>query len=233
VGKATIFRANVARTFKIPDLWYTLGESYVDLILPNPDLKPERAWAYSAGFESQELEYVWVKFSGYLHKMTDGIVRVPSEELPGRYTWGNATEFDRKGYAAEVGVLIPGGFSAYLATNYNKHEDTSAGVRLEWIPTRSWKSGLKYSNPKWDFFANLRGRWIWWNEGAELLELFAPKDKVWLFDLRLSKGFNVSDAIRLALILDAYNITDQLYWDRKELPNPRRWIQLGFEVKFR
>ena len=232
VGKATIFRANVARTFKVPDLWYTLGESYVDLILPNPDLLPERAWAYSAGFESQELEYVWVKFSGYFHKMTDGIVRVASEELPGRFTWGNATEFDRKGYEAELGVMTPVGLSAYIATNYNKHEDASQGVRLEWIPTRSWKTGLKYTNTKWDFFANLRGRWIWWNEGEELIELFAPRDKVWLFDLRVSKGFRVTDTIRVALIIDAYNITDQLYWDRVELPNPRRWIQAGFEIKF-
>ncbi|MBN1222727.1 MAG: carboxypeptidase regulatory-like domain-containing protein [Candidatus Aminicenantes bacterium] len=232
VAKATILRANVARTFRVPPLWYTLGESYVDLILPNKELLPERAWAYSAGFESQELEFVWVKFSGYFHKMTDGIVRV-GPDAAGRYTWGNAAEFDRKGYEAELGVIVPGGFSAYLATNYNKHENASEGVRLEYIPTRSWKSGLKYSNPKWDFFANLRGRWLWWNEDADSRELFEPRDKVWLVDLRLSKGFDLSESFRVALILDAYNIFDQLYWDRKEMPNPRRWIQFGFEIKFR
>ena len=81
-------------------------------------------------------------------------------------------------------------------------------------------------------FANLRGRWLWWNEGEELIEIFSPRDKVWLFDLRLSKGFMVTNTIRLAVIVDAFNITDQLYWDRKELPNPRRWIQAGFELKF-
>jgi len=231
VGKATIFRANVARTFKVPPLWYTLGESYVDMILPNPDLLPERAWAYSAGFESQELEFLWVKFSGYLHKMTDGIVRVGPDDN-GRFTWGNAAEFDRKGYEAELGVVIPSGFSVYVATNFNKHENVSDGVRLDWIPTRSWKTGLKYNNPKWDFFANLRGRWLWWNEGADLVELFEPRDKVWLVDLRLSKGIHASNAIRLALVFDAFNIFDNLYWDRKDAPNPRRWIQFGFEIKF-
>jgi len=232
LGKYTIFRVNVARTFKVPPLWYTLGESYVDLILPNPDLKPERAWAYSAGFESQELEFIWVKLSGYFHKMTDGIIRVDSEASPGRFSWGNATEFDRKGYEAELGVMTPIGLSAYIGTNYNKHEDVSEGVRLDWIPTRSWKAGLKYTNTKWDFFANLRGRWLWWNIDEGSMELFEPRDKVWLFDFRLSKGFKLSEAIRLAMIVDAFNITDQLYWDRKELPNPRRWVQAGFEIKF-
>lgn len=231
VGNATIFRVNVARTFKVPPLWYTLGESYVDLILPNPDLLPERAWNYSAGFESQELEYLWVKFSAYLHKMTDGIVRVPAD-LFGRFTWGNAATFDRKGYEAEIGALIPGGFSAYLATNFNKHENTSEGVRLDWIPTRSWKAGLKYNNAKWDFFANLRGRWLWWNEGEDLIALFEPRDKIWLVDFRVSKGFYIANSIRLAVIVDAFNIFDNLYWDRKDAPNPRRWIQAGFEIKF-
>jgi outer membrane receptor protein involved in Fe transport len=232
VARSTIFRLNAARTFKVPPLWYTLGESYVDLILPNPDLLPERAWAYSAGFESQELEFLWVKFTGYLHKMTDGIVRVPAD-LEGRFTWGNAATFDRKGYEAELGIIIPAGFSVYVATNFNKHENTSEGVRLDWIPTRSWKTGLKYNNPKWDFYANLRGRWLWWNEGEDLIELFEPEDQVWLVDLRLSKGIHASNAIRLALIFDAFNIFDNLYWDRKDAPNPRRWIQFGFEVKFK
>ena len=48
--KASLFRVNVARTFKVPPLWYTLGVSYFDQILPNANLRPERAWAYSAGF---------------------------------------------------------------------------------------------------------------------------------------------------------------------------------------
>ncbi len=230
--KSTILRLNVARTFKVPDLWYTLGESYVDQILPNPDLKPERAWAFSAGFESQELEYLWIKLSGYKHKMTDGIIRVP-HSTPGRFTWGNATEFDRKGYEAEIGVMIPFGLTAYLGTNYNKHENISEGEIIEWIPTRTYKSGLKYKNARWNFMANLRGRWIWWNEGDFLMMLFEPRDKVWMFDLRLSKGFKITEAIYLDLLLDIYNFTNQLYWDRKDIPNPRRRFEFGFDLKFK
>jgi outer membrane receptor protein involved in Fe transport len=229
--KSTILRANVGRTFKVPDLWYTLGESYVDLILPNPDLKPERAWAYSVGFESQELQYLWVKMSLYYHDMRDGIVRVPADQ-EGRYTWGNATQFIRKGYEGEVGVQAPFGLQVYVSTNYNKHENKSDGVILQWIPTRTNKAGIRYINKKFDLTANLRGRWIWWNESDDLIGLFEPRDKIWMFDLRLSKGFHLSDHISLSLIVDVFNITDQLYWDRKDAPNPRRWAQAGFEVKF-
>jgi outer membrane receptor protein involved in Fe transport len=230
--KASLVRVNVGRTFKVPDIWYTLGESYIDLILPNPDLKPERAWAYSVGFESQELKYLWVKVSLYLHKMTDGIVRVPSEEVPNRFTWGNATKFTKKGYEAELGILTPWGVSGYISTNRNDHSDDTAGVILNWIPTRTYKLGLKYENRKWDLLINLRGRWIWWNESDSLVELFKPHDKKWLFDLRASKGFRISHHVNFNLFLDVFNITDQLYWDRLDSPNPRRWAQVGFELKF-
>ncbi|MEW5900050.1 MAG: TonB-dependent receptor, partial [Acidobacteriota bacterium] len=232
--KATLVRVNVARTFKVPDLWYTLGESYFDRILPNPDLKPERAWAYSAGFESQALRYVWVKASGYYHRMTDGIIRVPAD-LEGRFTWGNATKFIRKGYEAEIGFMTPFGLTGYFGTNYNRHENTTEpeGVVLTWIPTRTYKTGLKYKNEPFDLLVSLRGRWIWWNESEDLIALFFPKDKRWSFDLRVSKGFNITANTRFSVFFDAFNIFNQLYWDRSDFPNPRRWAQFGLEFAFR
>ncbi len=232
--KASLFRVNVARTFKVPPLWYTKGVSYFDQILPNPDLKPERAWAYSAGFESQELRYIYVKLSGYYHKMTDGIVRVPAD-IEGRFTWGNISKFLRKGYEAEVGFLTPVGVTGYLGTNYNKHENTTEeeAVILTWIPTRTYKAGLKYRNDKLDFFANLRARWIWWNMDQDLSSLFIPHDKKWTVDLRVSKGFNLTESARLAIFLDVFNLTDTVYWDRSDFPNPRRWARLGMEVNFK
>ncbi len=234
-GKASLVRVNVARTFKVPDLWYTLGVSYFDQILPNPNLKPERAWAYSAGFESQELRYVYVKLSLYYHDMRDGIVRVPAD-LEGRFTWGNISQFVRKGYEAEFGVTPGYGLTAYFGTNYNKHENTTPGstaTPITWIPTRTYKSGLKFKSEKMDLLINLRGRWIWWNEGESLIAFFHPKDKIWSFDLRAAKGFAVTPNTHLSVFLDVFNLTDQLFWDRSDFPNPRRWAELGIEVSFK
>lgn len=233
-GKASLFRANVGRTFKVPPLWYTLGVSYFDQILPNPNLKPERAWAYSLGFESQELRFLYVKLTGYYHRMTDGIVRVPAD-IEGRFTWGNISKFLRKGYEAELGFLTPIGLTGYVGTNYNKHENTTGteAVLLTWIPTRTYKAGLKYKIEKIDFFANLRARWIWWNMDPSLSSLFDPHDKKWIYDLRVSKGFNIQGNTRLGIFLDIFNLTNVLYWDRSDMPNPRRWGQLGLEVNFK
>jgi vitamin B12 transporter len=232
--KASLFRVNVARTFKVPPLWYTLGVSYFDQILPNPDLKPERAWAYSAGFETQELRFLYLKLSGYTHRMTDGIVRVPAD-TEGRFTWGNISEFIRKGYEAELGFLTPIGLTGYVGTNYNKHENTTGGeaVILTWIPTRTYKTGLKYFNQKLDFLVNLRARWIWWNMDPGLSELFDPHDKKWIFDFRISKGFMLQGNTRIGIFLDVFNLTNQIAWDRSDMPNPRRWGQVGLEVNFK
>lgn len=232
--KSTLLRVNIARTFKVPPLWYTLGESYYDLILPNPDLIPERAWNYSVGFESQELKYIWVKLSLFYHKMTDGIVQVP-HTLPGRFTWGNTDEFIRKGYEAEIGFTTDFGLSGYFGTNFNKHENITQDVVSSWIPTRSYKPRLKYKNSKLDLMINLQGRWLWWNEEDSpwAYDFFLPEDKKWIFDLRVSKGFNIMEHTRLGLFVDIFNLTNQLYWDRLDAPNPRRWVTFGFELKFK
>jgi vitamin B12 transporter len=232
--KASLFRVNVARTFKVPPLWYTLGVSYYDMILPNPDLKPERAWAYSAGFETQELEYVYLKISGYYHRMTDGIVRVPAD-IEGRYTWGNISKFIRQGYEAEVGFLTPFGLTGYIGTNYNKHEDTTGEevAILTWIPTRTYKTGLKFKSEKWDLLANVRGRWIWWNVDPDTAALLSPRDKKWVFDFRLAKGLLLGSGTRLLISLDIFNLTNQAYWDRSDMPNPRRWGQMGLQLEFK
>jgi outer membrane cobalamin receptor len=231
--KASLVRLNLARTFKVPPLWYTLGEAYADYILPNPDLEPERAWAYSGGFESQELEYVWVKISGYYHRMTDGIVRALHPTEAGRYTWANADKFTRKGYEAELGFIIPYGFTLYGGTNYNEHSNTEAGTITMYIPTRSYKVRLKYFNEKLGVNANVQGRYLWWNEDDESAELFEPRDKVWLIDFRVSKNIKMSDFFSVKVFADVYNLLDKLYWDRKDLPNPRRWAQIGFEIKYK
>jgi len=231
--KASLIRVNVARTFRVPPLWYTLGVSYFNQILPNPDLKPERAWAYSAGIESQELRYVYVKLSFYLHRMRDGIVEVPAA-TEGQFTWGNIATYLRKGYEAEVGFPTPIGLTAYMGTNYNKAEDTTGGntAILTWIPTRTYKGGLKFKDDKTDLLANFVVRWIWWNMDPGLASLLEPRDKKWILDFRASKGFHLG-ATRIGVFLDVFNLTNQLYWDRSDFPNPRRWGQLGVEFNFK
>lgn len=232
--KATLFRVNIARTFRTPPLLYTMAETFSTRVLPNPDLLPERSWNYSVGFESQELRYLWAKFSIYLHKMTDGIGTEFTPE--GREIWNNLQKFTRKGYEAELGVIAPFGLTAYIGTNYNKHEQDTIGgesTTLIWIPTRSWKAGLKYKNNKLDFLVNLRARWIWWNMDDEFYQsYFDPHDKKWIVDLKISKGFNFFKNTRIAIFLDLYNLFDELYWDRKDSPTPRRWMQIGFELGF-
>lgn len=230
-GKASLVRAGIARTFKVPPLWYTLGESYMNFILPNPDLKPERAWAYSAGFETQELRYVYFKGSVYYHNMKDGITYMPAD-IPGRYIWGNVTKFIRQGYEAEVGFLPGYGFTGYVGTNYNKHENDTSQTIITWIPTRTWKAGLKYNNVKWDFLVNLRGRYMWWNMDADTASLLYPEDQKWIIDLKISKGLDFIKGVKANVFLDVFNLTNQLFWDRCDLPNPRRWMNFGLEINF-
>jgi outer membrane receptor protein involved in Fe transport len=65
------------------------------------------------------------------------------------------------------------------------------------------------------------------------MSLFFPKDKRWSFDLRVSKGLGLGEYTHLSVFLDVFNLFDQVYWDRSDFPNPRRWAQVGLEVRFR
>ena len=94
-------------------------------------------------------------------------------------------------------------------------------------------SATEYKNDKLDLFANLRVRWIWWNMDQATADLFFPHDKKWIVDFRASKGIHLMDGTKLNVILDVFNLTDQLYWDRSDSPNPRRWVQLGLELSFK
>jgi vitamin B12 transporter len=231
--KSTIFRLTLARTFKVPDLWITVGESYYDLILPNPNLVPERAWAYSAGIETQELRYIWLKGSLYRSDMTDGIVIVPSEEHPGRLTWANETKFRKQGYEVELGFLTPFGITGYVAQNHNDHKNVTGGSIIRWIPTTVKKAGLKYKNDKLDLLANLRGRCVFWNEDEGLISYFHPKDNEWLVDLIITKGISISPTTHLGVSLNVFNLFNKIAWDRSDSPNPKRWVALSFEVSFK
>lgn len=231
----TLLRFDVARTFKVPDLYKTIGTSFMG-VLPNPGLDPERAWNYSIGLESQELKYVWLKLSLYRHRMTNGIVIAPvSENEPFPLTYRNVDVFIRKGYEAEIRFRSDFGLSGYIGANYNHHYNENLAQIVSWIPTRSWKTGLEYYNKKMDLGVYLRGRWNFYNMKADesLASMLIPNDRVWIFDLRLSKGFRISHELDFNLFLDIYNLTDRVFWDRIDLPTPRRWWTLGFELKYK
>ena len=42
----------------------------------------------------------------------------------------------------------------------------------------------------------------------------------------------LTEGTRLGVFVDVFNLTDQVYWDRSDMPNPRRWAQIGVEVEF-
>ena len=49
----------------------------------------------------------------------------------------------------------------------------------------------------------------------------------------MSKGFKVGATTKVSVFLDVFNLTDVAYWDRTDMPNPRRWGQLGLEIGLR
>lgn len=233
IGRATLVRASVSRAYQAPILYELVGVSFTSQVLPNPNLRPERAWLYSAGFESNELPWLWLKFSLYDHKMSEGIVTKQLDD--GRLIWDNLDTFTRKGVEAEVKGQHPNGLFASLGYNYNKHENTTPDNQelVTWIPTRIWKSALGYANARVGLDLNVTGKYIWYNQQGFIKDILQANDKKWVLDLRVSKNLKMGDTRSVSIFADVYNLTDTLFWERIDFPYARRWLDFGAKITFR
>ncbi len=233
IGRATLVRGSVSRAYQAPILYELVGVSFTSQVLPNPNLRPERAWLYSAGFESNELPWLWLKLSLYDHKMSEGIVT--KQRPDGRLIWDNLDTFTRKGVEWEVKGQHPIGLFASLGFNYNKHENTTPDNQqlLTWIPTRIWKSTVGYTNARVGFDLNVTGKYIWYNQQGFVRDILQANDKKWVFDLRVSKNVNLSATRSVSIYADVYNLTDTLFWERIDFPYARRWLDFGAKFTLR
>lgn len=225
IADATVIRGYVSRGFSIPPLAKTVGTGFFSL--PNPALKMEQVWSYSAGFETAALKYLWLKTTYFRHDISDAIIGIRlSDEFD---TNINAGKQRREGVEVEIkttpvyNLSFTGGFTFINA------KDKTTGEVIKDIPRYSYDLGVQYDNSR-IIKALLKGRYVDWNAFPD--PDFKGKYDALIWDLNLSKAINLTEAVTAELFFTAHNLFNGAQYSFSLYKNPRRWFEGGIRFAF-
>ncbi len=223
ITDATVIRAYVARGFSIPPLGTTYGTGLFSL--PNPDLKMEKVWSYSAGFESAELKYLWLKATYFRHSVSDALtVQELSEEA---FTTINGGKQLREGFEVELKTTPIYHLSFTAGFIYTKAKDRNTGEVVKDVPPYVYDMGILYDNNRY-LRALLKGRYIDWNTAPGAGGNYSAM--VW--DLNLSRRVPMPDGITGEVFFTAHNLFNGSQYLNDMYRNPRRWFEGGLRFAF-
>jgi vitamin B12 transporter len=223
VADSTVIRGYVARGFSIPPLGLTFGTGFFSL--PNPALKMERVWSYSAGFETAALKYLWLKTTYFRNDVSDALT---SAILPGGlFMVVNGGKQQREGVEVELktspmfNVSLTGGFTFVNA------KDKMTGEIVKDVPRYAYDIGVQYDDSR-ILKALLKGRYVDWNASPDS----GGKYDALIWDLNLSKEITLSEAVTAEVFFTAHNLFNGAQYVFSLYQNPRRWFEGGLRFSF-
>jgi vitamin B12 transporter len=219
----TLIRVNISRAFNAPPLLWKYYDEDLSGLITNPGLKPERAWVYELGLESQPLPEFWLKFSLYRQDVSDAISAAKNEA--DQTYMKNFEKFRRQGIEAQIKWEFLKGLSFFGAGAFNDVKDraTRQTVQDAGSPRQSFDLGFEYQHKK-GFSLYLNGRYDYWNK---TFDIFEPKDRKFVFDFKATQKFK-----HLSCFLNIYNFTNTKYWADYYYPIPERYFEGGFTIEW-
>jgi len=255
-NQKTVLRGSVGTAFRGPesvDLYkdWLYGSK---LYRGNPDLEPERNFAWELGVEQEAWKGAKVKATYFSNRMDDYIARRDydaAEVAAYNAAHGTAftaiTQYDNVAEAKSAGVefgleqKLPHGFSAFVTYTYNKTEvldnpasPDSEGEQLTYVPEDLFGVGLGYRREFTDKSALsmvLTGRYVdkvyTADDNSDTEEgVFGGYDSFFVTDFKLS--YDAGEKYRLSFTVN--NAFDEEYFQYYEAPG--RTLGLEFTARF-
>jgi len=223
LADSTVIRGYVARGFSIPPLGTTFGTGLYSV--PNPNLKMERVWSYSAGFETATLKYVWLKTTYFRHDVSDAIRSIP---LPGGlFTTVNSEKQRREGVEVEAKTIPVYHLSVTTGFTFINAKDRTTGEVVKDVPRYAYDVGIQYDDSRF-LRAVLKGRYIDWNAYPENNAKYGAM----IWDLNLSRKLPLSVGLEGEVFFTAHNLFNGAQYFIDLYKNPRRWFEGGLRFSF-
>jgi vitamin B12 transporter len=223
IADSTVLRAYGARGFSIPPLGYTYATGF--LSVPNPDLKMEKVWSYSVGFETAAMKYLWLKTTYFHHSVSDAL---SSQALPDdKFTTVNAGKQRREGVEVEVKTTPVYHLSFTAGFIFTNAKDETTGEVIKDIPRYVYDMGILYDDSRF-LRALFKGRYIDWNAYPDSNGRYSAM--VW--DLNLSRKFSLSESFTGEIFFTAHNLFNGAQYISDMYQNPRRWFEGGLRFSF-
>lgn len=223
IADSTVLRGYAARGFNIPPLGYTYATGIFST--PNPDLKMEKVWSYSVGFETAALKYLWLKTTYFRHSVSDALSPqiLPDE----RFTTVNGGKQRREGVEVELKTTPVYHLSFTAGFIFTNAKDRTTGEVVKDIPRYVYDMGILYDDSRF-LRALLKGRYIDWNASPENNGRYSAM----IWDLNLSRKFNLSDSVTGEVFFTAHNLFNGAQYLNDIYQNPRRWFEGGLRFTF-
>ena len=228
-ASGTLIRATVSRAFNAPPLLWKFNDYLLRgfyHVIPNPDIKPERAWVYEMGIESKLTDDIRMELSLYRADVKDAIASV----IEGANIYmDNFEKFRRQGAELKIKAKLNRQLSVAGSAAFNDVENRKTGktVRSIGAARQRFDIEIKYKN-EYGFSCTLKSYYHYWNQVADA----KPNDRKFISDLRISQEIKNTRGFSLELFLNIYNLTNSKYWADYYFPIPRRYFEGGFTIKW-
>lgn len=207
------------------------------LLLPNPELKPEKATSYEFGINHQATASTAVKLSVFRNNITDMIYQAYIRDLSAtkkEYQWRNAGEAEITGVELEVDHRFSPNVSGYANYTHNDPEITAnsdaslVGKQVPTVPKDTFSLGLTYEQKK--LTANMEGRYVARtyesDKNTEVDHGYGSFEPHFVVDTKLTYRFTGSTSLALSV----YNLLDRKYY--QESLAPERSVLVELTQKF-
>lgn len=220
-------RAKISRAFNAPPLLWIYNEDAAWMVGPNPDLKAERSIVYELGLETRIRPSLGAELNVYRADVKDAIALTFRD---GAFIQDNFRKFRRQGAELLLDYEVNEDLTLSAGGAFNDAENRATGetVRDQGIARQSFSLGSRYKN-KEGFGLYLTGYYHRWGSSPSL----EPNDRKFIFDARLTQEIkNALKNVDLGFFLEIHNIANSKYWSSITFPQPGRYFEGGFSLKF-
>jgi vitamin B12 transporter len=226
-----LVRVKASRVFSAPPLMWLYNNSSLYGVVPNPDLKAERANMYEIGTEGNLfVPGLKGQLNLYRSDVNDAISLARVDPVNYLYQERNFEKFVRQGGEVRLDYAMTKRWSVFTAADFNdvRNEQTHKIVRGDpGMSRESFKGGSSYVLP-FGLKVALEGRYNRWSSDPG-----QANDRKPIFDLKLTQDFkNIRPGLDLEIFFNVYNLTNSSYWSDPTFPLPGRNVEGGVTVSF-
>lgn len=225
------FSGSAARSFRAPTLDELYSNSYgYFTILGNPDLQPETAWTYDAGFElhqgsdSFRLGYFRANITNLIQTVATAPTTIETVNVGEARRQGAELQIvksfseeikDTLNYTYLQNLGIPAGYDHFVGLPFSPRH--TANDTLTWIPSKRWKidSTLRYEDNRYGYG---------FDTGANPFNTKLSSQLI--LDMRLAYQLR-----QMELYLGVNDITNKRYEEQPGFPLPGTTVYFGVSLR--
>ncbi|MCI5125148.1 MAG: TonB-dependent receptor, partial [Candidatus Electrothrix sp. AR5] len=212
LSRDTLIRSSIAKGFSAP---YLAASSH------SPDLEPENTWTYQAGIETGRIPSLHLKGTVFHQEIEDA--------WETKAPWTNTGNIRLNGFEIEAKTASYHDLSLTGKLTYITGESTITETSV-WGDDETYTGNLiiSYLNAQYGFRTELAGNYYWMSDFETNEE---AEHGTFLWDILIA---NIVDLSLLCgeVYLKGHNIFNSDQYFDVDYPNPERWLEVGFALKF-